>query len=52
MKKIKQETPSHKATFAGDKLVVNGKICFDYDIPKKSLPAVNTSANTHWQWHN
>ena len=26
MKKIKQETPSHKATVIGDKLVVNGKV--------------------------
>ena len=52
MKKIKQETPSHKATIVGDKLVVNGKISFDYDIPKKSLPAVNTLVNTHWQEYN
>ena len=43
MKKIKQETPRRKATFVGDELVVEGKICFDYDIPKKWLPAVNTS---------
>ena len=28
MKKIKQETPSHKATVVGDKLVVNGKFIF------------------------
>ena len=28
MKKIKQETPSHKATVIGDKLVVNGKVFF------------------------
>ena len=49
MKKIKQETLSHKAAFVGDKSVVNGKISFDYDIPKKSLPAVNTLVNTHWQ---
>ena len=49
MKKIKQETPSHKAAFVADKSVVNGKISFDYDIPKKSLPAVNTLVNTHWQ---
>ena len=47
MKKIKQETPNHKATFVGDELLVDGKICFDYDIPKKRLPAVNTSVNTH-----
>ena len=52
MKKKNQETKSCKATFEGDKLVVNGKICFDYDIPKKWLPAVNTSVNIHWQWYN
>ena len=32
MKKIKQETPSHKATVEGNKLVVNGNV---YDVPKK-----------------
>ena len=42
MKKIKQETPSHKATVEGDKLVVNGKVS---DVPKKWLP-VNSSVNT------
>ena len=47
MKKIKQETPRRKAIFVGDELVVDGKICFDYVIPKKWLPAVNTSVNTH-----
>ena len=47
MKKIKQETPRRKATFVEDELVVDGKICFDYDIPKKWLPAVNTSVNAH-----
>ena len=42
MKKIKQETPSHKATVEGNKLVVNGNV---YDVPKKWLP-VNSSVNT------
>ena len=46
MKKITQETPSHKATVIGDKLVVNGKVYFHYDVPKKWLP-VNSSVNTH-----
>ena len=51
MKKIKQETPSHKATFIGDKLVVNGKVYFHYDVPKKWLP-VNSSVNTHEDYGN
>ncbi|CAH3046616.1 unnamed protein product, partial [Porites lobata] len=38
MKEIKQETTSHKATVVGDKLVVNGKVYFHYDVPKKWLP--------------
>ena len=42
MKKIKRETPSDKATVVGDKLVVNGKVYFHYDVPKKWLP-VNSS---------
>ncbi|CAH3134215.1 unnamed protein product, partial [Porites lobata] len=42
MKKIKQETPRHKASVIGDKLVVNGKVYFHYDVPKKWLP-VNSS---------
>ena len=45
MKKIKQESPSHKATVVGDKLVVNGKVYFHYDVPTKWLP-VNSSVNT------
>ena len=54
MKKIKQEKPSHKATVIGDKLVVNGKVYFHYDVPKKWL-CVNSSVNTHedlWQWYS
>ena len=51
MKKIKQETPSHKATVIGDKLVVNGKVYFHYDLPKKWLP-VNSSVNTHEDFGN
>ena len=51
MKKIKQETPSHKATVIGDKLVVNGKVYFHYDVPKKWLP-VNSSVNTHEDYGN
>ena len=51
MKKIKQETPSHKATVVGDKLVVNGKVYFHYDVPKKWLP-VNSSVNTHEDYGN
>ena len=45
LKKIKQETPNHKATVVGDKLVVNGKVYFHYDVPKNWLP-VNSSVNT------
>ena len=44
MKKIKQETPRSKVSVAGDKLVVNGKIYFHYDVPKKWLP-VRSSEN-------
>ena len=51
MKKIKQETPSHKASVIGDKLVVNGKVYFHYDVPKKWLP-VNSSVNTHEDYGN
>ena len=51
MKKIKQETPSHKATVVGDKLVVNGKVYFHYDVPKKWLP-VNSSVNTPVDYGN
>ena len=51
MKKIKQETPSHKATVIGDKLVVNGKVYFHYDVPKKWLP-VNSSVNNHEDFGN
>ena len=51
MKKIKQETPSHKASFIGDKLVVNGKVYFHYDVPKKWLP-VNSSVNTPVDYGN
>ena len=51
IKKIKQETPSHKATVVGDKLVVNGKVYFHYDVPKKWLP-VNSSVNTHEDYGN
>ena len=51
MKKIKQETPSHKASVIGDKLVVNGKVYFHYDVPKKWLP-VNSSANTQEDYGN
>ena len=43
MKKIKQE--SHKATVVRDKLVVNGKVYFHYDVPTRWLP-VNSSVNT------
>jgi len=46
MKRIKQETPSHKASVIGDKLVVNGKVYFHYEVPKKWLP-VNSSVNTY-----
>ena len=51
LKKIKQETPSHKATFVGDNLVVNGKVYFHYDVPKKWLP-VNSSVNTQVDYGN
>ncbi|CAH3186657.1 unnamed protein product, partial [Porites lobata] len=51
MKKIKQETPSHKASVIGDKLAVNGKVYFDHDVPKKWLP-VNSSVNTHEDYGN
>ena len=51
LKKIKQETPSHKATVVGDKLVVNGKVYFHYDVPKKWLP-VNSSVNTQVDYGN
>ena len=51
MKKIKQETPSHKASVIGDKLVIIGKVYFDYDVPKKWLP-VNSSVNTHEDYGN
>ena len=51
MKKIKQETPSHKASVIGDKLVVNGKVYFHYDVPKKWLP-VNSSVNTPVDYGN
>ena len=51
MKKIKQETPSHKATVVGDNLVVNGKVYFHYDVPKKWLP-VNSSVNTPVDYGN
>ena len=51
MKRIKQETPSHKASAIGDKLVVNGKVYFHYDVPKKWLPD-NSNANTHVDYVN
>ncbi|CAH3111623.1 unnamed protein product, partial [Porites lobata] len=51
MKNIKQETPSHKASVIGDKLVVNGKVYFHYDVPKKWLP-VTSSVNTHEDYGN
>ena len=57
LKKIKQETPSHKATVVGDNLVVTGKVYFHYDVPKKWLP-VNSSCPISeypgglWQWYN
>ena len=39
MKKIKSETPQVKASVVGDKLIVNGKIYFHYNIPKEWLPS-------------
>ena len=51
LKKIKQKTPSHKATVVGDNLVVNGKVYFHYDVPKKWLP-VNSSVNTQVDYGN
>ena len=51
IKKIKQETPSHKATVVGDKLVVNGKVYFHYDVPKKWLP-VTSLVNTQVDYGN
>ena len=49
MKKIKQE--SHKATVVRDKLVVNGKVYFHYDVPTRWLP-VNSSVNTQVDYGN
>ena len=51
MKKIKQESPSHKATVVGDKLVVNEKVYFHYDVPTKWLP-VNSPVNTQVDYGN
>lgn len=44
MKKVKRDSPSSKVSVTGDKLVVNGKIYFHYDVPKKWLP-VKSSEN-------
>ena len=43
MKRIKSETPEVKASVVGDKLIVNGKICFHYNIPKEWLPSRSCS---------
>ena len=37
MKKIKKESPQSKATVLGDRLVVNRKRYYHYDIPKSWL---------------
>lgn len=37
MKKIKKDSPQSKATVLGDRLVVNGKRYYHYDIPKSWL---------------
>ena len=42
---------SHKATVVGDKLVVNGKVYFHYDVPTKWLP-VNSSVNNQVDYGN
>ena len=42
MKRIKQETPSHKASVKADKLVVNGKVYFHYDVPNRRNGSLST----------
>ena len=51
MNRIKQETLSHKASVIADKLVVNGKVYFHYDVPTEWLP-VNSTVNTHVDYGN
>ena len=44
MKKIKKDSPHSKATVLGDKLIVDGKRYYHYDIPNSWLsPTKNTS---------
>ena len=51
MKRIKQETPSHKDAVVRDELVVNEKVYFRYGVLKKWLP-VNSSVNTQVDYGN
>ena len=45
MQKIKKENPRAKASVIGNRLIVNGKRYFHYDVPKEWLPNMKPITN-------
>ena len=45
LQKIKKENPRAKASVIGNRLIVNGKRYFHYDVPKEWLPTIIPRAN-------
>lgn len=45
MQKSKKENPRAKASVIGNRLIVNGKRYFHYDVPKEWLPTIKPTAN-------
>ena len=45
LQKIKKENPHAKASVIGNRLIVNGKRYFHYDIPKEWLPTIKPTIN-------
>ena len=45
LQKIKKENPRAEASVIGNRLIVNGKKYFHYDVPKKWLPALIPTVN-------
>ena len=45
LQKIKKDNPRAKASVIGNRLIVNGKRYFHYDVPKEWLPTIKPTAN-------
>ena len=46
LKNLKKNQPRTNASVIGNRLIVNGKRYFHYDIPKEWLPATSTESAT------